>query len=72
MIMKAKRNYFFGSSKELESNPNNTHYQFWQEHSHPIELNTNEKLDQGLDNIYNSPIVAGMVRYPEDYLYSSR
>src|SRR5688572_30392692 len=22
-----------------KSNPNNTHYQFWQQHSHPIELN---------------------------------
>ena len=31
------------------SNPNNTRYQFWQQHSHPIELNTNEKLDQRLD-----------------------
>jgi hypothetical protein len=27
-------------------NPNNTRYQFWQQHNHPIELNTNEKLDQ--------------------------
>jgi putative transposase len=24
-------------------NPNNTRYQFWQQHNHPIELNTNEK-----------------------------
>ena len=26
-----------------KSNPNNTQYQFWRQHSHPIELNTNEK-----------------------------
>ena len=26
-------------------NPNNKHYQFWQQHSQPIEINTNEKLD---------------------------
>jgi hypothetical protein len=54
-----------------KGNPNNTRYQFWQQHSHPIELNTNEKLDQRLDYIHNNPVVAGIVRYPEDYLYSS-
>lgn len=52
-------------------NPNNTRYQFWQQHSHPIELDTNEKLNQRLDYIHNNPVVAGIVRYPEDYLYSS-
>jgi putative transposase len=52
-------------------NPHNTRYQFWQQHSHPIELNTNEKLNQRLDYIHNNPVVAGWVRYPEDYLYSS-
>jgi REP element-mobilizing transposase RayT len=52
-------------------NPNNTRYQFWQQHSQPIELNTNEKLNQRLDYIHNNPVTAGIVRYPEDYLYSS-
>jgi len=52
-------------------NPHNTHYQFWEQHSHPIELNTEEKLNQRLDYIHNNPVVAGIVRYPEDYLYSS-
>jgi len=27
----------------------NTRYQFWQQHSHPIELNTNEMIQQRLD-----------------------
>ena len=52
-------------------NPHNERYQFWQQHSHPIELNTNEKLNQRLDYIHNNPVVAGLVRYPEHYLYSS-
>jgi hypothetical protein len=56
---------------EGRSNPNNTRYQFWQQHSHPIELNTNEKLDQLLDYIHKNPVVAGMVGNPEEYLYSS-
>ena len=53
------------------SNPNNTRYQFWQQHSHPIELNTEEKLNQRLDYIHNNPVAAGIVRFPEQYLYSS-
>jgi REP element-mobilizing transposase RayT len=52
-------------------NPHNTRYQFWQQHSHPIEINTNEKLDQRLHYLHNNPVEAGVVRYPEDYLYSS-
>ena len=41
-------------------NTNNTTYQFWQQHSHPIELNTNEKLQQRLDYIHNNPVEAGV------------
>jgi len=52
-------------------NSHNERYQFWQQHSHPIELNTNEKLNQRLDYIHKNPVVAGIVRFPEDYLYSS-
>jgi putative transposase len=29
--------------RSVTRNPTNTRYQFWQQHSHPIELNTNEK-----------------------------
>jgi putative transposase len=34
-------------------------------------LARNEKRDQRLDCIHNNPVVAGIVRHPEDYLYSS-
>ena len=79
-IIEAIRNNSQESRRELliwlfekagRSNPNNTRYQFWQQHSHPIEINTNEKSDQRLDYIHRIPVVAGIVRYPEDYLYSS-
>jgi REP element-mobilizing transposase RayT len=49
----------------------NTKYQFWQQHNHPIELNTNEVIQQRLDYIHNNPVEAGIVLSPEDYLYSS-
>ena len=52
-------------------NPNNTYYQFWQQHSHPVELSDDEILNQRLDYIHNNPVVAGITRYPEEYLYSS-
>lgn len=52
-------------------NPNNEHYQFWQQHSHPIELVTNEMADQRLNYIHNNPVKAGLVVSPEHYLYSS-
>jgi len=52
-------------------NSNNQQYQFWQQHNHPIELNTNFLLDQKLHYIHQNPVEAGFVREPEDYPYSS-
>ena len=54
-----------------KENNHNTHYQFWQQHNHPIELGTNEMIDQRLDYIHNNPVEAGIVLSPEHYLYSS-
>jgi putative transposase len=52
-------------------NPNNTRYQFWQQHSHPIELRSEHITYQKLDYIHYNPVKAGIVVAPEDYLYSS-
>lgn len=52
-------------------NSHNTRYQFWQQHNHPIELNTNELLEQKLDYIHDNPVKAGIVLSPEHYYYSS-
>jgi REP-associated tyrosine transposase len=52
-------------------NPNNEKYQFWQQHNNPIELFSNEVLDQKLDYLHNNPVVAGFVSEPGEYLYSS-
>ena len=41
-------------------NSNNTKYQFWQQHNHPIELNSNKKLDQRVDYIHNNPVEAAL------------
>ncbi|MGV3585796.1 MAG: REP-associated tyrosine transposase [Adhaeribacter sp.] len=52
-------------------NSNNQQYQFWQQHNHPIELNSNFLLNQKLNYIHQNPVEAGFVREPEDYPYSS-
>ncbi|KAA5549259.1 REP-associated tyrosine transposase [Adhaeribacter rhizoryzae] len=52
-------------------NSNNQQYQFWQQHNHPIELNSNYLLNQKLHYIHQNPVEAGFVREPEDYPYSS-
>ena len=52
-------------------NSNNTVFQLWQQHNHPIELNTNEKISRCLNYIHQNPVVAGLVYSAEDYIYSS-
>ena len=52
-------------------NSNNKTYQFWQQDNHPIELSSNELIDQRLDYIHNNPVKEGFVREPEHYPYSS-
>ncbi|ELR71498.1 transposase [Fulvivirga imtechensis AK7] len=52
-------------------NPNNKKYQFWQQHNQPLELNTNELMQQKLDYIHQNPVKTGIVLSPEEYLYSS-
>jgi putative transposase len=79
-IVDAIRNNVQESRKELfiwlferagKSNNNNTNHQFWQQHSHPIELSTDEMLEQRINYIHNNPVQAGIVMLPEHYLYSS-
>lgn len=44
-----------------KANGNNTHYQFWQQNNHPVELETNKMIDQRLDYSHNNPVEAGIV-----------
>jgi putative transposase len=52
-------------------NSNNTRHQFWQQDNHPIELSTNEMLQQKLDYIHLNPVKAGFVSEPHHWKYSS-
>jgi REP-associated tyrosine transposase len=52
-------------------NNNNTYHQFWQQHNHPIELDTNDLMDQKLNYIHMNPVKASLIDVPEEYPYSS-
>ncbi|MEQ8473495.1 MAG: hypothetical protein RIC35_20025, partial [Marinoscillum sp.] len=45
--------------------------QVWQQNNHPIELSSNEMMDQRLNYIHQNPVRAGLVYEPEYYVYSS-
>lgn len=46
-------------------NRNNNDWQLWQQHNQPIELSSNEMLDQRLNYLHNNPVEAGFVDHPK-------
>lgn len=54
-----------------KKNGNNNDWQLWQQHNHPIELSTNELMDQKLNYLHQNPVEAGFVSEPEHWRYSS-
>jgi putative transposase len=57
--------------KAGKDNIRNNDFQFWQQHNHPIELSTNEMMEQRLEYIHNNPVAAGFVEAPEYWEWSS-
>lgn len=57
--------------KEAAKSSNTTKYQFWRHDNKPIELWSNEVIQQKIDYIHNNPVEEGIVFRPEDYKYSS-
>ena len=57
--------------KAGEKNSRNKDYQFWQQDNHPIQCDTIEILESRLTYLHENPVRAGMVRYEQDYVYSS-
>ena len=46
-------------------------YRFWQDKSHPIELTTNEMIEQRINYIHENPVKTGLVAAAEEFLFSS-
>lgn len=57
--------------KAGQQTSNTTNYQFWRHDNKPIELWSNEVIQQKIDYIHNNPVEEGIVFRPEDYKYSS-
>jgi len=49
----------------------NSKYKVWRDGYHPVELSTNEMIDQRLNYIHNNPVESGIVFEAENYKYSS-
>ena len=52
-------------------NENNKNWQLWQQDNQPIELWDNYMIDNKLTYLHQNPVVAGVVKNAEDYVYSS-
>jgi putative transposase len=52
-------------------NKNNSHYQLWQRDNHPVYLYSPAFIVQKLGYLHLNPCRAGLVKEPEDYLYSN-
>jgi len=53
------------------TNNRNKMFQLWQQHNHPIELSDQFMFDQRINYIHENPVKKGLVRNPEDWVYSS-
>ncbi len=69
----SRKNWMLYLFKKAGSeNSNNTHYQFWQQDNHPIELDPfGDLIEQRLNYLHDNPVKAGIVQYPAHYNYSS-
>ena len=54
-----------------KKNSNNKEWQLWQQHNQPIELSSNEMLDQKLNYLHFNPVESGFVDEPEHWKTSS-
>jgi REP element-mobilizing transposase RayT len=71
-MQESRREWLLNSFKKAAAaNSNNTNNQFWQQHNQPIELWSNEVIQQKMDYIHNNPVEAGFVENDYEYLYSS-
>lgn len=57
--------------KEASKSSNTTKFQFWRHDNKPIELWSNEAIQQKINYIHNNPVDEGIVFKLEDYKYSS-
>jgi REP element-mobilizing transposase RayT len=57
--------------KTARQHKRNSEYQFWTHENHSEHIFTDKFVSQKLEYIHMNPVRAGIVRSPEEYLYSS-
>lgn len=68
----SRRKYLLDYFKNEGATSSNTIiYQFWRHDNNPIELWSNEVIQQKINYIHNNPVKEGIVFRPEYYKYSS-
>jgi REP element-mobilizing transposase RayT len=68
----SRREWLLNSFKKAAKvNANNSNNQFWQQHNQPIELWSNDVIQQKIDYIHNNPVISGFVENDYEYLHSS-
>ncbi|MBC7913456.1 MAG: transposase [Pyrinomonadaceae bacterium] len=68
----SRRNWMLWLFKKAgEANSRNDKYQFWQQDNHPIECSDYAILKSRLKYLHENPIRARLVRFEQDYIYSS-
>jgi hypothetical protein len=71
-IQESRREWLLNSFKKAAAtNSNNAANQFWQQHNHPVELWSNDVIQQKIDYTHDNPVEAGFVEHNYEYLYSS-
>lgn len=67
-----KKWLLFLFAKAGKENSNNTHYQFWQQDNHPIQLHPHTpEFHHRLHYIHQNPVESGLVSEASAYIYSS-
>jgi REP element-mobilizing transposase RayT len=61
-------NYFEYAARKHQRN---SKYQFWTHENHAIHIYSDNFITQRLDYTHMNPVRAGIVRQPEEYIYSS-
>ena len=70
-LQESRREWLLNSFKKAAANSNSATNQFWQQHNHPVELWSNNVIQQKIDYTHGNPVEAGFVENDYEYLYSS-
>lgn len=68
----SRREWMLEQFRASGSTTSNTSvHQFWRHDNHPIEIWSDAVIREKINYIYTNPVEAGLVSYPNEYVYSS-